>query len=306
MKNTSLGRICLFFLILALVPASALAQRWTFSLGGAYIGGFKIDNANYYRTVIPETYSYVSLIDDGSISAKPKMNMGAMFGLMYSFNKNWGLALQAGYMPATPVDLKMKYSLTWTFSTTDNSGTYGITQEGKDSGDISAFPVNLNLVWTLPLGQTTFFNISPGVSFLFSKLRLYSPMGYGVSNSAVVTDVTWKFTGSTTYQKATKTASWVDYYNVKLKSEKNSSSVGFNIYLDLEQKISRTLGIYLGGYYCSIGKTDWTWNLVPQSVYQGAFGNLDSNTTGAVTIPQTTSRVNLSHFSAFLGLKLHL
>jgi len=305
MKTRIMGKIGVCLLILALVPLSALAQRWTFSIGGAYIGGFKINDARYYRTVTPQYNEYVLFTDDGSVSAKTKANAGAMFSLMYSFSKSFGLQVQAGYMPATPVDMRMRYSLTWTFSTTDNSGTYAITQEGTDSGDISAIPLNLNVVLTLPLGKSTFFNISPGIGFLFSKLRLYSPMGYGVSNSAVVTDVKWSFTGSSGYSRTTKTASWVDYYSLKLKSEKQSTSVGFNIGLDLEQKISRTLGIYLGGYYCTIGKTDWTWNLVPQSVYAGVFGNLDSNTTGAVVIPQTTSSVNLSHFSAHLGLKLH-
>lgn len=305
MKTRIVGRISVFLLVLALVPLSALAQRWTFSVGGAYIGGFKIDAARYNRTVVPQPNEFVTLVDDGSVAAKPKENMGAVFSLMYSFSRNFGLQVQAGYMPATPVDMTMNYSLTWTFTTTDNAGTHGITQQGTDGGDISAIPLNLNLVLTLPLGRSTFFNISPGIGILFSKLRLYSPIGYGVSQSAVVTDVKWSFTGSSGYDRTTKKVSWVDYYKIKIKSEQQSTSVGFNIGLDLEQKISRTLGIFLGGNYCTIGKADWKWNLVPQSVYEGVFGNLDSNTTGAVVIPETTSRVNLSHFSAYLGLKLH-
>jgi hypothetical protein len=306
MKNRYFGRIFSLLIGLTLISTSALAQKWTLSIGGAYLGGFKIGEAKYIREVPAGADSYVSIFDNGSISASPKMNMGASFGLMYSFSKNWGAALQVGYMPATPIDMKMKYAFSWTFSTTDNSDSYSLSKEGKDTGDISAIPVNLNVVWTLPLGRTTFFNISAGASFLFTKLRLYSGMGNGVSYSAVVDDLKWKFTGSAAYDKTTKTASWVDYYEIKLKSEEQKTSIGFNFYLDLEQKISNMLGIYLGAYYCSVSKADAAWGLVPQSAYEGVFGNLDSNTAGGVSsIPQTKSSVNLSHFSAVVGLKLH-
>jgi hypothetical protein len=306
MKNRGFGRGSWILVGLMFLSTSALAQKWTLSLGGAYMGGFKVGDAQYIREVPAGANTYVSIFDNGSISASPKMNMGASFTLMYSFSKSWGVVVQVGYMPTTPVDMKMNYIFSWTFNTTDNSSSHSLSRAAKDTGDVSAVPVNLNAVWTLPLGRTTLFNISAGVTVLYTKLRLYSVMGNGVSSSAVVDDLIWKFTGSSAYDRTTKTVSWVDYYEIKLKSEEQTTSVGFNFYLDLEQKITSLLGIYLGAYYCSIGEIDATWALVPQSEFQGDLGNLDSSTGGGVdSIPPTTSRVNLSHFSAVFGLKLH-
>jgi opacity protein-like surface antigen len=307
MKNRRLGRVCLLLAGLALISTSALAQKWTLSLGGAYMGGTKIGDATYSRSVPAGDDVYVSFNDSGRISASPKNNMSGTFGLMYSISKNWGILMQVGYMPSTAIDMKMRYALNWTFSTTDNSSSHSASSEETDTGDILVIPTNLNIVCTLPLSRTTLFNLSGGFSFLSAKLRLYSGMGHGVSYSTVVDDLYWKFTGSSSYDRTTKTVSWVDYYNLKLKSEETKDIMGFNFYLDLEQKFTKALGIFVGAYYCFVPEVEWTWELVPESRYEGAFGNLNSDATGGVSsFPETKSSVNLTHFSAVIGLKLHL
>ncbi len=307
MTTSRLLKCLSVFIGLAMIPATALAQRWTFSLGGAYGGGYKIGGAPYSKT-LPGTY--VSLSDSGSISATAKNGAGGAFSVMYSFSKNWGLRLQIAYMSPAPVDLTSTYALSWTFAAADDTGTYRITRQMANTGDLSAVSFHLDLVWTIALGKSTFIHLGAGTSTASAKMRLYSDLGSGVSWSGLVDDLQWKFAGSSTWNKTTKSAAVVDYYLLKARFEEELTGTGFNVSLELEQKISNKLGIYLGASYSAIGESEETealWNIDPEVSYQGVFGNLNSS-SAPPSFPTSaiTSMVNFSHFVAVVGLKLHL
>jgi hypothetical protein len=308
MNKAGFARSFFVFVGLSLVSVSAFAQRWTFSLGGAYIGGFKIGSAPYSAT---GSGTYVTLSDSGSISASPKKgNAGGSFGVMYSFSKSLGVRVRFAYLGATPVDLSTAYAFSWTFATTDNAGTYRIARQMANTGDLSAQIFDLDLVFTLAPGKTTFIHLSAGPSAVSAKLRLYSDLGRGISWSGLVDDVKWKFAGSSTWNRTTKSAAVVDYYLAKARSEEEKSASGFHFGLELEQKISSRLGIFLAASYCSIGESEETealWTVDPPASFKGVFGNLDSSTPVDWTILLPfKSMVNFSHFAAVAGLKIHL
>jgi hypothetical protein len=303
MKNPRLARLLSILIGLAAVSTSAFAQRWAFSLGGAYFGGLKFEDTPYSL----KTFGDVTLSDAGTIAASPKNGFGATLGVIFSFSKNLGLMAQFGVLSPTPVDIKTDYRFSWTFESADNTGTYAITREMTNTGDISGGAMNLNLVLSLPLGKSTLVNLSGGLSVVSATLRLYACMGNGVSWSASVDDLKWKFTGSSAYSTTTKTAYWVDYYILPLISETEISTAGFNACLELEQKISKKLGIFIGAYYCVTGKTDVEWQLDSVSTLEGVFGNLDSTTTGSVFLDSPpVSSLSFTHFSALAGIKFHL
>ncbi len=301
-------RLWFILAVAATAATPAFAQRWTFSLGGAYGGGYKIGSAPYSQTL---PGAYVSLSDSGSISATAKNSGGGMFGVMYSFSKNWGLRLQVAYLSPAPVNFTSTYALSWTFATTDNTGTYQITRRMANTGDLSAITFHLELVWTIALGKSTFLHLGAGTSTASAKMRWYSDLGSGVSWSGLVDDLKWKFAGSSTWNKTTKSAAVVDYFLLKARFEEELNGTGFNVSLELEQKISNKLGIFLGASYSAIAESEETearWSVdYPALNSLGVFGNLDFPSVAPV-LPASpiTSMVNFSHFVAVAGLKLHL
>ncbi len=176
MSTSRLLKCLSVFIGLAMIPAAALAQRWTFSLGGAYGGGYKIGSAPYSKT-LPGTY--VSLSDSGSISATAKNGAGGAFSVMYSFSKNWGLRLQIAYMSPAPVNLTSAYALSWTFAAADDTGTYRITRQMANTGDLQAVSFHLELVWTVALGKSTFVHLGAALLRTGGRVR-HNDMDIGI------------------------------------------------------------------------------------------------------------------------------
>lgn len=279
-------------------------EKMVLFAGGAYASGMTVGGASYSRS--DTANFYVDVYDSGSLSASVPANTGGTIGLMRIFNNLFGVMVSSGYIPPTPVDIKSSYTLKWTFDTTDNENSYDASTEWKNTGDIKVMPLNLNGVLLLHIGNNTLLNINAGFSIFFTNVRLYTEIGYGEGWSAIIDDVKWKFEGSSTYDVAGKRAAWADYFALPLKIEKNETLFGFNAGIDLEQKISKNIGVFIGVYYGMSGKKTYLWELEAHSAYAGQFNHFDTNTTGMPSYAGTMSaEVGYSHLQALIGIKLH-
>jgi len=300
------AKILMFFLLVCWGTKFLIPGDFVLFLSGNYNGGLKIADTSHSRRF--DQLAAVTIVDTGRIASNIGSSFGGSLGIMKFFTRNFGLSVSFHYMPNTQVDVSTNYKFSWNFNTVDNNSGYESNTAWTNTGEISAVPINFNIIYAINLGKKTLLNINGGLSMILSKLNLYSNMGYGVGFSQEAEDKYWSFDGLI-YEYSYKTVAVVDWYKLDLKNEQNKTIWGGNIGVDIEQKISNRIGIFIGFQYLYAPKKTYTWQLEPKSHYSGEFDilyrDIAPDNSNLPAVGNITTEVKFSYFTLVGGLKFH-
>jgi hypothetical protein len=283
-------RITLLFLIVSVLffaaPNILHAVDYVFFLSGNYAGGLDIGDANYSQE---KDYDIIIINDSGSIaSGRVSSFAGSQIGAQLFFTPNIGISLSANfYFQKAEFDLNSSYTYhyvtSWGWDRSEDA-------EWTGAGDMKVTPINLNVVFTAPLFSKMNLNITAGGTYFITKLNMNTNIGYG---NAEVILFDWG-----------GIVSW-DWYILEVENNHSKNFFGGNIGLDLEYKINPKIGLFIGFQYLFAPEQTFDWELVHKSEYESGTEE-DSPLIGDPDITSISTEVNFSHYTAGIGIKLHL
>jgi len=283
-------RFSLSFLIVLLglffaAPDSMTATDLVFFISGNYTGGLEVGDTNYYRE---KDYGPIIIDDSGAITSGSVSSFGGtQAGAQYFFTPNIGISLSANfYFKKAEFGLDSSYTnhyvTVWEWENSEDAAW-------TSTGDIKITPINLDVVFAYQLFSKMNINITAGATYFISRLNMDTKIGYG---HAEVIMFDWG--GS---------VSW-DWYILELENNHNKNFFGGNAGVDFEYKVSPQIGLFIGFQYLIAPKQTYDWTLVPKSEYPS--GTDDTGYIGSPDIGTISTEVNFSHYTAGIGIKVHL
>jgi hypothetical protein len=282
-------KITLLFLIVSVLlfiaPNILHAVDYVFFLSGNYAGGLEVGDTNYSQE---KDYGFIIINDSGSITSGSVSSFaGSQIGAQLFFTPNIGISLSANfYFKKAEFDLNSSYTYhyvtSWGWEDSESAAWTG-------AGDMKVTPINLNIVFTYPLFSKMNINITAGGTYFITKLNMNTNIGYG--NVEIQEFEYWTL------------ISW-DWYILELENNHSKNFFGGNIGLDLEYKVSPRIGLFIGFQYLLAPKQTFDWELVRMSEYES--GTEDAPMIGDPNIGTISTEVNYSHYTAGIGIKVHI
>jgi hypothetical protein len=282
-------KIAISFLVamtmLFIAPNSLFAVDYVFFLSGNYAGGLEVGDTNWSQE---KDYGYLIIDDSGSIASGSVSSIaGGQLGAQLFFTPNIGISLSANfYFEKAEFDLDSSYTYSYITSWGwENS----IDADWTGAGDMKVTPINLNIVFSYPLFKNMNINITTGSTYYITKLNMNTNIGYGkavIQNFEGWTLIFW------------------DWYILELENKRSKNFFGGNFGLDLEFKVSPHIGLFIGFQYLLAPKQTFNWDLVRKSEYES--GSEDEPMIGDPNITIISTEVNFSHYTAGIGIKVHI
>jgi hypothetical protein len=273
--------VSLFLVLLVMLfaaPNILHSMDFVFFLSGNYAGGMEVGDSTYSR--VKKYYTWTAVDDSGSITSSSVSSFaGGQVGAQLFFTPNIGISLSANFCLKKPeFDLNSSY----TYRDSENTTWTG-------TGDMQVTPINLNVVFTAPLFSQMNLNITAGGTYFITKLNMNTNIGYG--ELFVIDYGDWQLV-------------YIDWYVLELENNHSKNFFGGNIGLDLEYKLSPQIGLFIGFQYLFAPKQTFDWALVQKSEYESGSG--DEPMIGDPDIGTISSEVNFSHYTAGIGIKVHI
>jgi hypothetical protein len=267
-------------------PDMLHAVDYVFFLSGNYAGGLDVKNTNWTQR---KDYGLLVIYDNGFInSSSVSSSGGSQVGAQFFFTPNIGISLSANfYFKKAQFDLESFYTYhyvtRWGWDNSANADWTG-------AGDMKVTPINLSIVCTFPLFKNMNINFTAGGTYFITKINMNTNIGYG---RAKIILYDW---GGLIY--------W-DWFILEVESNHKRNFFGGNVGLDFEYKISRRIGLFMGFQYLLAPVQTFDWKLVRQSEYKSGSGDeyveMDDPKIGIIS-----TDVNFSHYTAGIGIKVHL
>jgi hypothetical protein len=282
-------RSILFFLVVFIMffaaPSRLHAVDYVFFLSGNYAGGMDVKNTNWSQE---KDYWYLVINDSGSINAGNASSFGGtQVGAQLFFTPKIGISLSANfYFEKAEFDLDSSYTYyyktRWEWENSEDMDWSG-------AGNMKVTPINLNIVFAAPLFSQMSLNISAGGTYFITKVNMNTNIGYG---HAEITEYDW---GALIF--------W-DWYILEVENNHSKNFFGGNVGLDLEYKVSPRVGLFIGFQYLFAPKQTFDWELVRMPEYES--GSEDEPLVGDPKIANISTEVDFSHYTAGIGIKIHI
>lgn len=227
---------------------------------------------------------FVDIDEAGSIL--PQFSSGATFGggINVYFSRNLGISLNVAHLKQDAT-VDSAYTMVWDWF--DGSGD---TSDGAwgNVGDATIIPISLDLVHRVHVSRDVLLSIRAGATLFLAKVNLYSTVGYADALE-------------------TEDAYYVDWYALDTFVETDETIFGGHLGADLEKRLGRKIGIYIGFDYYIAPKKVYNWEVINQGTYYGELGALLTTETPDIHVSTPVeAEVNYSFFRAYAGLKIHL
>ncbi len=257
------------------------ASEWEIYINGGYSTEFTFP-ATTYKWIWGE--EWIDIEERGSIKGHGEKSTVFSAGIQHFLSDEFGLAFGVEYKRSQVVlDSEYQMNLEWFDGETESQG-----KSWQNEGMVDVIPFSFNLIYRVQFTEHTFFNLTGGLTMSFVKIKLNSHVGY----ADILEDEYYYYR---------------DWFDLPVNSTKNYFSVGFNVGVDLEQKISDLVGLNMGVRYTYFSDIYSSWEVVARDEFVGENDILIYD--GAPDIhadSRITKTLRLSYLRAFVGIKLYL
>ena len=257
------------------------------AFGGGMVGGSFLDGTSAYSTTWSNNL-LKSVNESGTVALAAKKPASVGFSLTYFLSENLGIGLRVDYNLAQKISGQSDFSLNWEFT----SGTKGsVADQWNATGDLSVWPVSLNLVYKIGGGGMFHPYLGAGVSYFMGSVKANSTMGYAIT----FVDAGYQY---------------IDYVDLPLRLDKSLNAVGFNLGGGLDVLFAKSVGLNIDLAYFLGKKSEFNWTVLP-GTYVGNFNAAKSWSFSDAFLAQNIDpipapKIGLSFFKIQAGLKILL
>lgn len=287
--NNTLKIWVLCCLTLCLCSGTLQAGKLVFFVNGGMAGGWS-ESPLSYNSGIDEFFYTIE--DSGKIDTKLKSGIAFSGGVTYYITPNFGLSFSVGHSKR---DIRLDAQYQTRAAAYTGAEIMNESVSWEDTGELTVTPLNFNVTQKFRLMKNLSVNIFGGLSVMLYKINLPSHMGY----SAVSVSY---------YPDENLFVYYPDHFDLPVSIKHESSyRIGFNVGLELEQKLTSWFGVSGGFHYYKAAKKEFRWELNRQMSFDGKLGNLVLGGVPSIFYgDQVVTELDLSYFQAYLGVKFYM
>ncbi len=264
-----------------LLSISLYSSEIELFISGGYSPELEISSMNY-NWVWGE--DWIDISENGSINLSALKCTSFSAGATKFLSKNFGISFFVDYLKRD-INLNSQYSMSLVWYDGESEILDG---NWNNTESITIIPIGFSLVYRVFLTESTFINISSGLNLNIIKLNLNSNIGY----ADILEDDLYYYR---------------DWYDLNVQSSKDILTVGLNVGIEIEQKITDNIGLNIGFKFIYMSDIYTLWNVLPKSEFIGEQDLLTTTEIPDIHFDSNLSQnLKLSYERFFVGIKIYL